>query len=144
VLPEPRIVVESGCIISLLYMERFQLSDTPRDTSKRKERVAHFVNYIIHHADPELCYFCLALNYDEMDQTEKSRLVNVIANAKTNHASEFALRLLCDQPKLDAGARDALLRQIVQQADKTTCSLALTLVPNLGSWESKLSAAFSH
>ena len=125
-------------------MERVKLSEATKDVSRRKEGLADFVNYIVHHADPELSYFCLALNYDEMDETTKSHLLGIIVNDKTNRASEVSLRLICDQSRLDVDERDALLGKIVEQADKTTCSLALTLVPNLGPWEAKLQAVFSH
>jgi hypothetical protein len=102
------------------------------------EIVRQFVNYITHDASPELSYYCLVLNYDDADDGIRMRLLNVIINDTTDKGNEFSIKLLRDQPNLTAGARNALLEHLVDLGDKTSCSRALTVVPDLGSWERRL------
>jgi hypothetical protein len=125
-------------------MERIKGPEKARDEVRRKERVGDFVDFVLHQADPELAYYCLVLNYPELDEKGKAGLVNVIVVNATSRASEFAVRLLCDRPDLDTRARDALLEHIVEQGDKTSCSLVLTLLPNLGIWERRLRETLSN
>jgi hypothetical protein len=125
-------------------MERMKGPEISKDAVRRKERVGDFVDFVLHQAAPELAYYCLVLNYPELDETEKAGLVNVIVEDATSRASECAVRLLCDRPDLDTRAREALLEHVVEQGDKTSCSLVLTLVPNLGDWERRLRKALSN
>jgi hypothetical protein len=123
-------------------MENIRRQDTSPDINRRKERTADLVNYIVHHANSELSYYCLVVNRELIDTAAEKQLLNVIIKDQTLHSSEFALRLLQDCRDLGTDARNALLARIVEQADKTTCSLALTLIPALGTWEAKLQKVF--
>jgi hypothetical protein len=121
-------------------MEQIKRPKVTQEAMRRKERIGNFIRYIVHEASPELAYYCLSLDHDE---TGRNRVLNVILADRTDRANEFAIRLLRDQPHLTASARDVLLEHIVDLGDKTSCSLALMLVRDLGPWEERLQRALT-
>ena len=100
------------------------------------------VDCIAYRKNSELSYYFLILHDNELGALSKAKLVQVIVEDKTR-GSEFAFRLLRDQQTFDREFREALLGKIVASADKTTCSLTLQCVPDLGDWEGRLKDVLS-
>lgn len=119
-------------------MEKIERSTLSKEIIKRQETIDRFATRTFELKDPELAYCCIQLHGDALSAQQKSELVDVIANAKDPRADEMAFRLLRDQPELSPQLRDALFEYLVASGDKTTCSLTLQFVSNLGHWEARL------
>jgi hypothetical protein len=104
----------------------------------RRESISSLVAEISERNDAELSYHCLVLNYLELTDNERKKLVNIICETPNGSGEEVAFRTLLKQPELDEPLRDALLERIVASADKTTCSMTLQWISRLGPWEQRL------
>ena len=122
-------------------MEDFERAQKNNEALRRRQiTLKNFTQCIVGAADPELSYYCLILNYDEIDQATKNQLLDVILADRTLAACQFAFKLLRDQPRLPTPSRDALFKHVIDLADGNTCRFVLDFVRNLGPWEDRLRA----
>jgi len=111
-------------------MERLERTDK-RENVERQHQLEQFVDYVSTAQDADLAYFALTLHHRELDRVPHAQLVGVlIANvARNNTGREAAFNTVRDLPELDGRLKENLLQAIVKDADQTTCSLVLSLVP---------------
>jgi hypothetical protein len=116
-------------------MERYrQQHESPDNEKWAVEQLAEAIPGI---EDARLSYLFLLAHWNDVTRVQKTGLVNAITRDEKD-GSEMAFRLLRDQPELEADFRDALIEGIVDSGDKTTCSLTLQFIPNLGAWDQRL------
>jgi hypothetical protein len=120
-------------------MERMTAGRAPLEAErKRRDNISIFVGRIVERRDSEMSHHALILNYEELSDSQRNDLIQVICDDHSGIGEEMAFQTLHDQPLLDDRYRRSLLEHIVASGDKTTSSLTLQFVPELGEWEARL------
>lgn len=120
-------------------MEKLRRLDAAAEGHAR-EVLDSFIDRIVTDRDPNLAYFCLALEHSRLTEAEQAALIGLVLADNTNDGLEAAYQILVDVRPLDPTSKDALIEHIVRSNDKTLCHLVLKSVPGLGRWENKIHA----